>query len=239
MRVRQLNEQGIERFEAFLGSLTTPTTSPLPRNLLTDESTSTPFDFDIEVEDQKFANRFEAASYFDGLFGNLDTEIQMNVGLWSWLSLFYFEQICAKKGGHFTPGQNAHWILAATDPFRYYRHYLAGSWQIFHANRDDPKRAMIFLCAPVETVGHFYYQLVSRMEYITNKSIVQLATDLYFDAETGRQKRGAQTRGKPGTVFRFTSFLNQLDRTWDLYSMSTAELKSRLPSEFDRFLRPV
>ena len=235
MKVRQLNELGISRFEAFLGSLNTPSPSPLPRNLLVDESTSIPFDFDVEVEDQVFANRFEAASYFDGRFGDLDAEIRMNSGLWSWLSLFYFERICPKKHDRYTPGQHAHWILAATDPFRYYRHYLAGSWQIFHANRDNPKRAMIFLCNPVQTVGHFYYQLVSRMEYITNKSIVELATELYFDAETGRQKRGAQTRGKPGTVFRFTSFLNQLDRTWDLYSMSAAELKSRLPSEFDRF----
>ena len=236
MKVRQLNNQGLASFETFLASLSTPSPHPVPRNLLTDESTSTPFVFDIEVEDRRFLNRFDAASYFDEKFGDLETEIRLNVGLWGWLSLYYFEQICPKKDGSYSPGEKARWIPATTDPFRYYRHLLAGSYQIFHANRDSPKRAMIFLHGPVETVGHFYYQLVSRMEFVTNKSIVELATALYYDAETKRQKRGAQTRGKPGTVFRFATFLNQLDRTWDLYSMDTDELKAMLPSEFDRFL---
>ena len=50
MKVRQLNNQGVASFETFLASLSTPSPYPVPRNLLTDESTSTPFIADVDVE---------------------------------------------------------------------------------------------------------------------------------------------------------------------------------------------
>jgi hypothetical protein len=46
------------------------------------------------------------------------------------------------------------------------------------------------------------------------------------------RKRGPR---RPGTVFRFIDILDQLDVTWDLYSMTTDMLLGCLPAEFDRF----
>ncbi len=226
----------MNRFDEFLASLGTDSPHPIPRSLLSDDEASSNFEHDIVAEPTAFPTRFDCAKYFNKIFGALEHDISRDAGLWSWLSLFYFEQICPGKNGNFVPGERARWIPATTEHFRYYRHLLAGPYRIYNANRDNPQRAMIFLFGPAGIVGHFYYQLVSRQEYITNKAIVQLATDLYFDADSQRQKRGAQTRGKPGTVFRLTSFLNQLDTTWDLYSMSPVELRERLPIEFARFL---
>jgi hypothetical protein len=236
VRIRRLTENGIQRFDEFLASLATDAPYPLPYGLLNDSDASSDFDRDLEAEPKKFATRFDAAKYLNDLFGDVEIDVTQDVGLWSWLSLFHFEQICPKKNGRFVPGERARWIPATTEHFRYYRHLLAGPYRIYSVNRDNPERAMIFLFGPLGTVGHFYYQLVSRQEYITNKAIVQLATELYFDPVSNRQKRGAQTRGKPGTVFRLASFLNQLDTTWDLYSMTPDEFRERLPSEFGRFL---
>jgi hypothetical protein len=236
VKIRRLTQDGMNQFDEFLASLATDSPYPIPHGLLSDEEASSAFEHDIEAELKTFPSRFDCAKYFNEILGDLQRDISRDAGLWSWLSLYYFEQICPKKNGKFVPGERARWIPATTEHFRYYRHLLAGPYRIYNANQDNPERAMIFLYGPVGTVGHFYYQLVSRQEYITNKAIVQLATDLYLDADTQRQKRGAQTRGKPGTVFRLTSFLNQLDTTWDLYSMSPLELRDRLPKEFGRFL---
>lgn len=96
---------------------------------------------------------------------------------------------------------------------------------------------MILLYGPPGTVGHFYYQLASRQHLVTNRSVLQLATEMYIDPQTQVPKRGAQTRGRPGTIFRFVTILNQLDTTWDLYPMSTKEIAAMLPDEFQRFLR--
>jgi len=234
-KARRLTSQGIERFDAFLRSLATTAPQPIPVNVLDDEFFSQELEFDLDVEDREFSSRMEAAEYFSTKFAEAGVEPSLDQGLWAWLSLFNFDRICSKKEGRYVPGERARWIPATTEHFRYYRHLLAGPYRIFNANRDEPERAMLFLYAPLGTVGHFYYQLVSRQEYITNPAIVQLATDLYFDTTTQRQKRGAQTRGKPGTVFRLVAFLDQLDITWDLYSMTTSELRARLPAEFARF----
>ena len=236
MKIRRLNQNGMERFSDFLASLTTDAPYPVPAGLLTDEDASEPFEYDIDVEHHPLSTRYEAAEYLNAIFKGLEISIGHDTGLWSWLSLFFFEQICPRKQGHYVPGERARWIPATTDHRRYYRHLLAGPYRIYNANQDFPQRAMIFLYGPLGTVGHFYYQLVSRQEYITNKTIVEIATELYYNPDLKRQKRGGQTLGKPGTVFRFASFLNQLDTTWDLYSMTPVELRECLPKEFMRFL---
>ncbi|MEX1027056.1 MAG: hypothetical protein WD049_03475 [Candidatus Paceibacterota bacterium] len=238
MKIRRLTQVGIERFDAFLRSLGTDAPYPRPLGLLTDERTSAPVEFDREIEDRGFATRLDAAKYVAERFANVGSDIIHDQGLWSWLSLFYFDRICPKKNGVYVPGERARWIPATTEHRRYYRHLLAGPYRIYNGNRDDPERAMLFLYGPLGIVGHFYYQIVSRQELITNRTVVRVATELYYDSGQQQQRRGAQTHGKPGTVFRFVAFLNQLDTTWDLYSMSVDELLERLPSEFDRF-RPV
>ena len=96
---------------------------------------------------------------------------------------------------------------------------------------------MIFLYGPLGMVGHPYYQIASRMQLVTNKSVVELATEMYMDLEMRKLKRGAQTLGKPGTIFRFVDILNQLDTTWDLYAMSKNQIAEMLPKEFSRFQR--
>ena len=235
-RVRRLTAEGIERFDSFLLSLGSDAPQPIPVNVLEDDRLAENIEFDVDIEAREFGSRMEAEEHLSMKFSDAQADLSYDQGLWAWLSLFYFDRVCPKKNGKYVPGERARWIPATTEHFRYYRHLLAGPYRIYSANRDDPQRAILFLYGPLGTVGHFYYQIVSRQEYITNPAIVQLATNLYFDTLQQRPKRGAQTRGKPGTVFRLATFLNQLDLTWDLYSMTTTEFAARLPSEYERFM---
>ena len=237
MLLRRLNSVGITRFETFLNALhTQPKLSP-PVELLDSEETSTALDVTIEIERKKFGNRLEAARYLDSKLSDSGLKnIERDRELWAWLSLLYFDELCPADGnGRRKPVKSYHYIPVNTDYRLYYRHLLAGPYRIYRVHRADTNRALVFLVNPLHIVGHFVTHLASKQEMVTNPSVAEAATRLYVDLERKQIKRGAVTYKRPGTVFRFIDILDQLDVTWDLYSMTTAMLLESLPPEFNRF----
>jgi hypothetical protein len=93
---------------------------------------------------------------------------------------------------------------------------------------------MVLLHSPLSRTGHFWYQLASRQELVSNPAIMEAATQLYLEQGGTKQKRGS-TSQVPGGVFRFAAVLNQFDTVWDLYAMKKGQILALLPSEFDRF----
>ena len=236
MKLRKLNAQGIERMATFLDSLTTSTPEEIPSAILHDAATSEPVTGDIDIEQRAFSSRLEVATYLDERFGDTETRpIERDRGIWAWLALLFFESLCPPAGdGRRKPGARARWIPEVNNFRRYYRHLLAGPYLIYHAHRDDPSRAMILLCGPLNRMGDIVEQLASRQELVTNRAVVGAATKLYYDFGKRTPRRGAGGKG-PGSPRRLADILNQLDLTWDLYAMSEGDLVARLPSEFDRF----
>jgi hypothetical protein len=127
-------------------------------------------------------------------------------------------------------GEEARYIPGAAS-WRYYRHLLAGPYRIFQLHRD---RAKLLLSGQLGRPGDFAEQLASRQEFITNPGIIGAASLLYYDDEKHRPRRGAaSTKRKPGTLRRFVDVVQQLDLTYDLYSMQPVEVLTILPKEFD------
>jgi hypothetical protein len=158
-------------------------------------------------------------------------------GVWTWLSCFFFDQLCPKRSdGTRRPGEEARWIPSG-HAFRYYRHLLGGPYLIYRAFRDNPDRAKIVLCGAVDSPGDFVEQLASRQDFVQNKAVIDAATALYLSPESGKPKRGASpTQRKPGTLRRFVDVVNQFDPVWDLYSIGTVELINKLPAEFAAYI---
>jgi hypothetical protein len=224
MKVRRLSARGIEQFLAFLDSLNTPTPQGVPARLLANDEMSSPLEVDIDVSPQAFANRFELAKYLDSKLTNSGLKnVERDVALWAWLTLFYFDQVCPPD------------IPAVDDYRKYYRHLLAGPYTVYRAHRDSPWRAFAVLAGPVDTLGEIAEQLTSRQEIVTNKAAMELATDLYVDSATQKVKRGAAGSG-PGSARRFADILNQFDLTWDLYAMKMLAIRQMMPAEFKRFM---
>jgi hypothetical protein len=223
-------------FEAYLDSLTSDTPGELPITILDDETTSEPTEHDVDVEQRQFPNRLAAGKYLvETLSSSRISDIGNVKGLWAWLSLFYFEQLCpVDKSGRRKPGQRARWIPAVGDFRKYYRHLLAGPYRIYRAHRDDPSRALSLLCGDLNTPGEIVEQLTSRQELVTNNAIVETATTLYVDPDTSQPKRGAAGKG-PGSARRLADIMNQFDVTYDLYSMGAGDIIAMLPPEFKRF----
>src|SRR4051794_31884594 len=105
--VRQLTEAGIAAFRQYLEGLSAGTTGPPPTHLLTAEEMSAPLGADVEVECRAFTSKRDAAEYLVSRLAGLDrAEVDNNGGLWSWLSLFYFDQVCPPSAsGARRPGQ--------------------------------------------------------------------------------------------------------------------------------------
>src|SRR5689334_17645590 len=198
--LRRLNQVGIQRFESFLGSLKTETPPAIPEEILFHPETSQDLGVAIEVDRRTFGSRMEAARYLDGkLSGSGLSNIERDTGLWAWLALFYFDELCpVDLRGRRDPGENARYILEPTKAWRYYKHLLAGPFLIVRAHRDNPMRALVLLYGPLHLLSQFVDQFASRQEIVTNKALLQAITDLYMDPESGQPKRGARGTGPGG-----------------------------------------
>ena len=236
MKVRRFNDKGIRKMGQLIDSLTTEKPQHYPSELLTDPSYAEIIGDEIEIDKRSFSNRFEVGKYFNAKFANTDIKnVKRNRGLWSWLALFYFDEICNKDSeGNPKPGERARWIPEIWNFRKYYRHLLAGPYRIYNAFRDEPEIALALLCTSPKQPGEVVEQLTSRQELVTNSSIIEASTKLYVAVQGNSHKRGAAGKG-PGSARRLADIFAQLDLTWDLYSMEADEILEMLPSEFDRF----
>ena len=237
--LRRLTESGILRFSAFLDSLSTERPESYPEDLLEHPEDAALIEPRVEVDQIKFGNRFEAAAYLDERFSAARLHgIEGDTGLWAWLALFFFEQLCKQDGeGNYRPGELARWIPENDNYRKYYRHLLRGPFSIFSAHKEDPSRAMALLCGPLQEPGDVVEQLSARQELVTNAGVIRTATILYYDSEKKKLRRGSGGRG-PGSARRLADLLNQFDVTWDLYGMTSENLLKLLPREFERFQVP-
>ena len=232
--VRILTEVGIRRFREYLAGLREGATGNPPRELLDDRWSSAKFDVDVEIEEQEFASGLNAAKYLYETLGIVaHSRVDQNVGLWSWLSLRYFDQLCpVRANGSRRPGQDYRFILEPE--FRYYyRHLLFGAYTVFKLHGAI---APLLFYGPPGEMNKFRLELACRQGFITNRGIIEAANLLYYDAPKGQAKRGAAaTTRKPGTLFRFIDVVHQLDLTYDLHSMTGEQVLDLLPKEFDEW----
>lgn len=239
MKARRFNAEGARRFGEYLDQLKAEPSIAPPLNLLEDAAATEVLDVPLQVEPRDFSSALSAAKYLHGQFTAAGAgDVLRDKGLWTWLTLFYFDQVCPADGhGRRKVGERARLILEAGNFQRYYRHLLAGTYGIYRAHRDEPSRALALLWQPVHIHTDVVAQLASRQELVTNRGVVLVATWLYINPKTLRAKSGYQSKTRGGAV-RLAAYLNQIDVTWDLYSLTPEELLWRLPKEFERFLPP-
>jgi hypothetical protein len=232
--VRRLTTTGIEQFRDYLKELHARSTSGPPRSLLTDPETSEPFSPERFVEQHAFDTRLEAGRYLSQVFDAVSA-LEEDIGLWSWLSLYFFDQVCpAGPDGTRSPGRDYRHILEPGYPCGH-RHLLGGAFLVYRLHGEE---ALLLLCSKVHVENNFHHQLASRQVLISNPAIIRAASLLYLDPRTQRPKRGAQDMKRaPGTLLRFVDVLQQLDLNYDLYSMTAEKILGLLPAEFDAWRR--
>lgn len=233
--IRRLTVEGIQAMHDWLDSSAETATS-VPEELLA----STRFAEDTSIVgdaiDAEFATRLEWGVFAFSLLRSAPvSEVSTDSGLWSWLTLRYFDQVCPlRSNGTRQVGQRARYVPVGTDYRTYYRHLLAGPWRIVSAHAEAPTRAAAILAGPLWRPGELYEQIASRMELSTSPTVLPLVNELYLDRATGTLKRGAGGSGR-GSPRRLADILMQFDLTFDIYGMPVERLLSMLPAEFGRF----
>jgi hypothetical protein len=236
MKLRRFNSDGIAVFAEYRARLQLEPTLPPPLDLLEDAALTEFISEDVEVVARSFTNRLEAGLFLNELIDAAGVNLpEQDRGLWTWLTLFFFDEVCPADGnGHRDPQDEARLLPLLDNHQRFYRHLLLGPFLIVRAHRDQPERAVAFLKQPLWKPGDIVEQLASRKELVTNRAVAEAATRLYFDPVAGAFKRGHSSKVRGGPR-RLASLLNQLDLTWYLYGLSADEILNLLPKEFDRF----
>jgi hypothetical protein len=234
--LRSLNRIGLDRFRAYLHDLRAGKPLPVPLRLLADAASTSELPVEIEIELRTFANRLELGRYLTELLAPLEPDVtDRDAGIWAWMALFYFEQVCpAEPSGVRFPGKDYRHVPEFAVRERH-RHLLFGPYQVY---RRHGERSALLLTGALDTESRVYHEIVSRRDLIANRGVIEAALALYFDAHRGRPKPGAQGSNHPGTVRRFVRVLQQLDVTYDIFGLSGAQLLEILPPEFDAWRSP-
>ncbi|HNZ35800.1 MAG TPA: hypothetical protein PKJ59_11375 [Syntrophales bacterium] len=230
-QLRILNDRGVALYRDYLDELRGGSERKPPRELLADPWCSARFPLDVSVERRVFQNKLAVAAYLNDVLRLMPhSQIERQMGLWSWLSLFYFDDVCPpNKYGRRAPGPHYRYILDL-DFRRFNRHLLLGPYNAYKLHGEN---AALLLYGPIHQTNRFFIELTSRQALFTNRGVIDAATLLYYDPRTGRAKRGAGTTvRKPGALGRFVDVIQQLDLTHDLFSMKGPDVVALLPEEF-------
>ncbi len=235
--VRTLTEEGIHNFREYLAGLRERGRVKPPRELLTDSYGSAKLQTSIEIEMRQLTSRRIAGRYLHEKLQPLsNSRIDSNVPLWSWLSLYYFDELCpVRKDGSRRVAEDCRYILDL-DYRLYYRHLLLGPYTVYRLYGES---IPLLLWEGVDQMGEAYRELSCRQNLLSNRGVIEAANNLYYDEKRGQLKRGsAVKRPKAGSLRRFIDVVQQLDLTYDLHSMTGEQVLNLLPKEFDEWRKP-
>lgn len=231
-----LNAEGIARFDAYLEALRGGSRADPPRELLDDPQCTSELSTQARVDMKPFASRWGMAQHLaERLAGVPADEVEENAGLWAWLSLFYFDQVCPRQpDGARKPGRDYRHIPDFAFMYRY-RHLVYGPFAVYRRHRGY---AILLLSGLPHLESALYRDITDRQDLLASRGVIEALNALYLDRSRGLPKRGAQrTTPAPGTIRRFVRVMQQLDLTYDIYGMSGAAILQLLPAEFDVWRR--
>jgi hypothetical protein len=239
MELRKFTDKGLEQFRAYLHEMGEGSTANPPLHLLTGSEFSKPMRGSVQLEHTQFVSRLDLARYLDQTFEELPERpdrLMNDIHLWSWMSLFYFDQVCpANDKDRRKPGRDYRHIPEPGYP-NGHRHLMMGAYLVYTTYGWGDELSKLLLQTALSIESHFHHQIATRQSFITNRGIMEALHILYYNNFENKPKRGPiMNKNAPGSLYRFVGVIQQLDVTYDLYSMSGSEIVSLLPGEFSHW----
>lgn len=237
--LRGLNETGIAQFAEYLRE---GATGDRPFHLLIHPDTSEPLAVTIKFVERDYPNRYEFGRDLTMRLSSLDPPtISNDRGLWTWLALYFFDQLCPRGSDGKRKLDKEYRYVLSSDYRHYYRHLVRTPWQL---NRDHGPNSRFLLLAtndgidPLRRHGDILEQLGGTQSIIRSRPIIAEASRLYSNPLSGRPRKGAAGKGG-GSIRRFARVLRQLDLTFDPELMPPGGLSAILPVEFDGWKKSI
>ena len=240
--LRCLTESGIREFAADLQAMRNPallTPAPEPStDLLHDPRHSQPFPLGkVEVAHQHFANRRQFAQYIDSRFQAAGITHDVDVpGMWEWLTLFYFDQVCVRRpDGRWPIRDDMRYILMPVAKGRPHRHLLREPYMNYRKYREsNGQDADLILSQPLNEVGDVVESICSRERIITSTAAMRVARTLFYDEKSDHSD--PITRGKGG-LRDYCMTVQNLPSEFNLTELSEQTLLAMLPDQFDPLIQ--
>jgi hypothetical protein len=235
--LRYFTEAGRTRWGAWIDELRAEPSSEFPTGLLTNPDFTFLIPGNLTIDREVFSDKFTLARKLAALVTAIREARSLPsnrwVGFWDWLAAFYFDSICEKKeGGIWKLKEKSHYYLS--DSYnRTYRHRIFGPVDLYSRLANSSR---LLISGPPSSLTDWEEPIASRIQISKSRNLANALFRLYWDPNKEAPKRGAapNTR-KPGTLRRFLDLIQQLDRTYDLTSISTDCILELLPREFDRY----
>ena len=234
MKLRRFNNAGMVHFRDALAKLRENPNGEVPHQLLEDDAFSRQISPAIIVDHRHFASRRDAAEYFRELLTPLDeAETAFDAELWTWLTLFYFDEVCPVKSGKRTVRNDYHYIYEPRNQRHVYRHLLSLGWRVLYA---APKHNRLMLDVPLAVLDKATVEIMKRLYLVRIPCIFEVVDRIYWDAGRCRIRSGMvnpSARLAAGDLTnRFHMRIRQLEATYDLQSLSADQLITLLGDEF-------
>jgi hypothetical protein len=233
MELRRFNDRGLETFREALAICRERPNSDISIDLLTSSNFTEVVFQKIDVELIAFTTKRQAAVYLDKLLGSFSKQDILNdAGLWSWLSLFYFDVVCPKQSGERKVRNDYTYIFEPKSSHHFYRHLLFVSWRILNI---APSHNRLLLDSSISSLDKFTSEVIKRLYLTRIPCFFEVLDRLYWDESLGRARPGVTNFAKVtagNLVHRLPVRIRQLEKTYDLHSLTADQLIELLGEEF-------
>lgn len=230
MQLRRFNQRGIEAFRQLLSACRQDAKAEMPSDLVEHPEYTELVAENVILEPRRFTIRRQAAEYFHQKFREIDKQLLMyDQGMWSWLSLYYFDSVCPRVNGKRILRNDPTYIL---EPRRnFFRHLLSIAWRILDF---APLHNRLLLDTSVSKLDQFSAEVLNRLYLTRIPCFFELLEILYMDESTGKcRKQVVGTKVYAGDLtHRLPLRIRQLEKNYDLYSLSAQQLLELLGNEF-------
>jgi hypothetical protein len=234
MIVRQFRAEGIRAFQEFLARARINPAEPLPTEILENDVLAEVVRPNLEAQRQQFATKGDAARYIKELLAPLpEGDVAENTGLWTWLTLFYFDQVCSLRAGGRTVKNDYHYIFEPKNSRHFYRHLLFISWRVLTVAQGNDR---LFLTSRLPTLDAVTTEVMKRLFLTRIPCMFEVLDRLYWDKSRGKPRSGIVGHDvHAGDLrHRLPVRIRQLEKTYDLLSLNANQLIELLGDEFQR-----
>jgi hypothetical protein len=238
VRLRRFTPEGIEAFRAILRASRETPTEEFPLELLEHPTLTELVEPAVSVGEVQFETKGDAARYLSTILAPIpDDDVRLDAGMWTWLSLVYLDSVCQHTEHGRDVKNDYYYVFEPLNPRHFYRHLLFVSWRVI---RLSPVHNRVFLRSPSNQLDKITEEVMKRLFLTRIPSAFELIDRLYWDEKRSRPRVGI-TRSvvRAGDLsHRLPLRIRQLEKTYDLMSLTADQLIELLGEEFE-FARPA
>ena len=208
MKLRRFTKDGLQAFRDYLALARREADADPPNDLLESGSLTEVVSPEVQVAAHHFETKGEVAQYLHSVLRSLpDDLLHRDAGIWTWLSLLYFDSVCQFRADQRVVKNDYHYVFEPLNVRHFYRHLLFVSWRVLLL---APEHNRLFTRSPVNQLDKLTTEVMKRLYLTRIPCIFEVLDRLYWDESRDRPRPAMATpRVRAGDL---THMLPQLIR---------------------------